>query len=76
MEGESKMNRRKFGITYVMRNKVEVAESYIEIPSIFNLEMPEECPGAIDNLELIIKLIAKQQGYNESIVETIEEVDD
>ena len=70
------MNRRKFGITYVMRNKVEVAESYIEIPSVFNLEMPEECPGAIENLELIIRRVASLQGYNEAIVETIEEVDE
>lgn len=70
------MNRRKFGITYVMRNKVEVAESYIEIPSVFNLEEPEECPGAIENLELIIRRIASLQGYNEAIVETIEEVVD
>lgn len=76
MEGESKMNRRKYGITYVMRNKVEVAESYIEIPSVFNLERPEECPGAIENLELIIRRIASLQGYNEAIVETIEEVDE
>lgn len=76
MEGESKMNRRKFGITYVMRNKVEVAESYIEIPSVFNLEEPEECPGAIENLELIIRRIASLQGYNEAVVETIEEVDE
>ena len=70
------MNRRKYGITYVMRNKVEVAESYIEIPSIFNLDFPEECPGAIENLELIIRRIASLQGYNEAIVETIEEVDE
>ena len=70
------MNRRKFGITYVMRNKVEVAESYIEIPSVFNLECPEECPGAIENLELIINRIASLQGYNEALIETIEEVDE
>ena len=68
------MIRRKFGITYVMRKKDEVAESYIEIPSIFNLDYPEECPGAIENLELIIRRVASLQGYNEAIIETIEEV--
>lgn len=70
------MNRRKFGVTYVMRKVGEVAESYIEIPSVFNLTCPEECPGAIDNLELTIKIMANLQGYSESIVETIEEVDE
>ena len=70
------MNRRKFGITYVMSRKDEVAESYIEIPSVFNLIFPEECPGAIDNLELMIKTIAILQGYSNARVELIEEVDE
>ena len=70
------MNRRKFGVTYVMRKKDEVAESYIEVPSIFNLTEPEECPGAIDNLELMIKITAILQGYSEARIELIEEVDE
>lgn len=70
------MNRRKYGITYLMVRDQEVAESYIEIPSVFNLTEPEECPGAIDNLELMIKITAILQGYREARIELIEEVDE
>ncbi len=65
----------KLGITYLMKNGVETAETYIELPVIEDLEplaYGEKCGIGYSVVCRIIADIAFIQGYSFVDIETIE----
>lgn len=65
----------KLGITYLMKNGVETAETYIELPVMEKLEplaYGKKCGIGYDFVCRIISDIAFIQGYSFVDIETIE----
>ncbi len=68
----------KLGITYLMKNKKETAETYIELPVMEELEElahGEKCGVGLTILTRIISDLCTLQGYFFDGIETIEVVE-